>query len=60
MKTLKIIYMIFWSICMFTVDVSIVISKIKFHQKILYIILIQIAYIVVVSLFKGENEVRKK
>jgi hypothetical protein len=45
---------------MFTVDVSIVISKIKFHQKILYIILIQIAYIVVVSLFKGENEVRKK
>jgi hypothetical protein len=60
MKTLKIIYMIFWSICMFTVDVSIVISKIKFHQKILYIILIQIAYIVVVSLFKDENEVRKK
>ena len=60
MKTLKIIYMIFWSICMFTVDVSIVISKIKFHQKILYIILIQIAYVVVVSLFKGENEVRKK
>ena len=60
MKTLKIIYMIFWSICMFTVDVSIVISKIKFHQKILYIILIKIAYIVVVSLFKGENEVRKK
>lgn len=60
MKTLKILYMIFWSICMFAVDVSIVISEIKFHQKILYIILILIAYIVVVSLFKGENEVRKK
>ncbi|MFT4144228.1 MAG: hypothetical protein QM644_07200 [Mobilitalea sp.] len=60
MKILKILYLLFWSVCMFIVDVSIVVSEIKIHQKIAYIILILIAYITVLHLFKGKNDIRKK
>ena len=60
MKILKILYLLFWSVCMFIVDVSIIVSEIKVHQKIVYIILILIAYITVLHLFKGKDVIRKK
>ncbi len=60
MKIIKILYLIFWSVCMFVVDISIVVSEIKIHQKIVYIILMLIAYITVLHLFKGKNVIRKK
>jgi len=54
-KVLKILYLLFWSVSMFLIVVSVVISEMKFHQKIVYIILTLIAFITVVYLFKGKK-----
>ncbi len=54
-KVLKILYLLFWSVSMFLIVVSVVISEMKFHQKIVYIILTLIAFIAVVYLFKGKK-----
>jgi hypothetical protein len=54
-KVLKIFYLLFWSVGMFLIVVSVVISEMEFSQKIVYVILTLLAYIAVLHLFKGEK-----
>ncbi len=60
MKVLKILYLIFWTICLILVFVAVFVFEMKLYQKILYIVLTPIAYASVIYLFKGDKYNKKK